>query len=252
MLSSKKIVMVLLCVTMRVTGATGAGSPQCNRCPAGKFKSRDMIFSRCTACPENTFSSSPGAGWCESCPPFASSANGSSRCTFYPCRGQNYSFGCLCPVGTSGPDGGPCGSCAVGTYKNATGEAGCDACASPKTSALGGTWCFCPANYSTSASGDCSPCTGGMISRENGATCFCRNGTLLVDAKCTQIFSQSVKLSGFVDIPVSNSSKSSAGVDIEAFKQQLIASIAALYNISESLVLVVFTSDSRELCAVFL
>ena len=34
MLSSKKIVMVLLCVTMRVTGATGAGSPQCNRCPA--------------------------------------------------------------------------------------------------------------------------------------------------------------------------------------------------------------------------
>lgn len=145
MLSSKKIVMLLLYVTVRLSGAVAAAPPQCNRCPAGKFKSPEMIFSRCTTCPENTFSSSPGAG-------------------------------------------------------------------------------------------RCSPCINGTISRENSVSCFCPNGTLLVDSNCTQIFSQCVKLSGFLDIPTVNSSNSA----------QLIASIASLYNISEGLVLIVFPSVSNK------
>jgi len=134
MLSSKKIVMVFLCVTVRVSDGT---APQCHRCPAGKFKSPEMVFSRCTVCPENTFSSSPGAG-------------------------------------------------------------------------------------------RCSPCTSGMISRENSAACFCPNGTLLVDSTCTEIFSQGVKLSGFLE--------KSSNYSIEALTQQLIPVIASLYNLSESLV----------------
>lgn len=151
MLSSKKNVVVLLCVAVHVTGSAGAPAPQCHRCPAGKFKSPEMIFSRCTACPANTFSAGPGAGRCE-------------------------------------------------------------------------------------------PCTNGTISRENSATCFCPNGTLLVDSNCTQIFSQCVMLSGFVDVPRSNSS---VVVDLEAFKRQLISSIAAMYNISEGLVVVAFSSHSQ-------
>ena len=154
MLSSKKSVMVLLYV-VRVSGAFAAAPPQCHRCPAGKFKSPEMIFSRCTACPENTFSSGPGAG----------------RCT---------------------------------------------------------------------------PCMNGTISRENSAACFCPNGTLLVDSNCTQIFPQGVKLSGFVDVPPANSSYSAGEAGLEAFKQQLIASIASLYNISEGLVLIVFPSVSTK------
>ena len=145
MLSSKKNVMVLLCVTVSLSAAFAAAPPQCNRCPAGKFKSPEMIFSRCTACPENTFSSIPGAG-------------------------------------------------------------------------------------------RCSPCINGTISRENSAACFCPNGTLLVDSNCTQIFSQCVKLSGFLDIPTANSSNSA----------QLIAGIASLYNISEGLVLIVFPPVSNK------
>ena len=150
MLSSKKNVMVLLCVVVHVKGAGAAPVPQCHRCPAGKFKSPEMIFSRCTACPENTFSASPGAGRCE-------------------------------------------------------------------------------------------PCTNGTISRENSAACFCPNGTLTVDWTCKQIFSEGVKLSGFVDVPRGNSS---VVVDLEAFKLQLIAGIAALYNISESLVLSLLQSTA--------
>ena len=154
MLSSKKIVMVLLYVVC-VSGAFAAAPPQCHRCPAGKFKSPEMIFSRCTACPENTFSSGPGAG-------------------------------------------------------------------------------------------RCSPCMNGTISRENSAACFCPNGTLLVDSNCTQIFPQGVKLSGFVDVPPANSSNFAGEAGLEAFKQQLIASIASLYNISEGLVLIVFPPASTK------
>jgi hypothetical protein len=62
-----------------------------------------------------------------------------------------------------------------------------------------------------------------------------------VDSNCTQIFSQCVMLSGFVDVSRSNSS---VVVDLEAFKRQLISSIAALYNISESLVLSLLQSTA--------
>jgi len=86
MLSSKKIVMVLLYVTVRLSGAFAAAPPQCNRCPAGKFKSPEMIFSRCTACPENTFSSIPGAGRCSPC------INGTIS--------RENSAACFCPNGT--------------------------------------------------------------------------------------------------------------------------------------------------------
>ena len=239
-MSRSKLLVILLCQMLRVSMGT-----QCTRCAPGKFKSPEMFFSPCTLCPQNTFSSFPGAAQCDPCPPYSASSLGSSRCTFEPCRLQNYSMGCVCPLGTTGPDGGPCNACVVGTYKNATGEARCDNCSSTKTSVAGSSSCFCKANYMTTDTGDCMPCMNGMISRENSATCFCPNGTSLVDGRCVQIYSEGVRLSGFINLETSNITNTSSNID--SLIQQITSSIALQYNISENLVQVIFTSASRNL-----
>lgn len=239
-MSSKNLFVMLVCQMVHVSLGT-----QCTLCAPGKFKSPDMLFTRCTLCPQNTFSALPGAAQCTPCPVFSASVMGSSRCTFEPCRGTNYSMGCVCPIGTTGPDGGPCNSCAVGTYKNATGAARCDNCSSTKTSVAGSASCFCRANYITTDFGDCLPCMNGMISRENSATCFCPNGTSLVDGRCAQIYSEGVRLSGFINLETSNITNTSSNID--SLIQQITSSIASQYNISESLVQVIFTAASRNL-----
>lgn len=241
-MSKGKIVMITVCQILHVSMAM-----QCTQCAPGKFKSMNMVFSPCTPCLQNTFSAAPGAASCDVCPPFSASAAGSSRCTFEPCRVQNYSTGCVCPIGTTGPDSGPCGACAVGTYKNATGDARCDNCSSTKTSAPGSESCFCQANYITTEFGDCLPCMNGMISRENTAVCFCPNGTTLVDGRCAQIYSEGLRLSGFIGIVESNSTNTSSSGNLDALMQDLIRSIALQYNISEDLVQVIFTTTSRNL-----
>lgn len=241
-MSSSKLLVILSCLMLRASIAM-----QCTRCAPGKFKSPDMLFSPCTLCLQNTFSSAPGAARCDACPPFSASAAGSSRCTFEPCRGQNYSTGCVCPVGTTGPDSGPCAACAPGTYKNATGAARCDNCSSTKTSAAGSGSCFCKANYFTTDVGDCLPCMNGMISRENSATCFCPNGTTTVDGTCAVIYSEGLRLSGFIGIVESNSTNTSSSANLDSLMRDLIRSIALQYNISEDLVQVIFTTTSRNL-----
>ena len=241
-MSRSNLLMILACQALHASMGT-----QCTRCAPGKFKSPDMIFSQCTHCPQNTFSSAPGAARCDACPPFSASAVGSSRCTFEPCRGQNYSTGCVCPVGTTGQDSGPCDACAAGTYKNATGAARCDNCSSTKTSAAGSGSCFCKANYITTDVGDCLPCMNGMISRENSATCFCPNGTTTVDGKCVVIYSEGLRLSGFIGIVESNSTNTSSSTNLDSLMQDLTRSIALQYNISEDLVQVIFTTISRNL-----
>jgi hypothetical protein len=92
----------------------------------------------------------------------------------------------MCPPGTSGPDGGPCSACAAGTYKNATGDAACDACSSTTTSVPGSSSCFCKANFTTTADGQCLPCMDGMISWENSTFCFfvCGMGYTGTEGKC--------------------------------------------------------------------
>ena len=237
-----KLLVILLGQMLHASGAT-----QCTRCAPGKFKSPEMFFSPCTLCPQNTFSSVAGAAQCDPCPPYSGSVPGSSRCTFEPCRGQNYSTGCVCPLGTTGPDGGPCAPCAAGTYKNATGAARCDNCSSTKTSVPGSSSCFCKANYLTTGTGDCLPCTNGKISRENSATCFCPNGTSLVDGRCVQMYSEGVRLSGFIRLEPSNSTNASSSSNLTLLRQQLTRSIALLYNISESLVQVVLTDSTNQL-----
>lgn len=178
---SVKLLVVVMCQTLRVGMAM-----QCTRCAPGKFKSPGMLFEACTLCPENTFSSVPGAPRCDACPPFSSSAVGSSRCIFETCDLENYNADCMCPPGTSGPPGGPCSACAVGTYKNAPGAAACDACSSTKTSVPGSSSCFCKANFTTTGDGQCLPCMDGMISGENSTFCFfvCGRGYTGTEGNC--------------------------------------------------------------------
>lgn len=241
-MSKGKIVMIIVCQTLHVSLAM-----QCTQCAPGKFRSLNMFFSQCTPCLQNTFSAAPGAASCDACPPFSASASGSSRCTFEPCRSQNYSTGCVCPVGTTGPDSGPCNACAVGTYKNTTGESQCVNCSSTTTSVTGSGSCFCRANYITTDIGDCLPCMNGMISRENSATCFCPNGTTTVDGNCAEIYSEGLRLSGFIRIEESNSTNTSSSSNLDDLMRDLIRSIALQYNISEDLVQVIFTTTSRNL-----
>ena len=232
-----RIVAVLLSLALHVS----AGK-QCTLCAPGKFKSPEMFFTPCTLCPANTFSAVLGAAECEPCPPFSSSVMGSSRCIFETCRAPDYNPGCVCPTGTTGGDGGPCTACAVGTYKNVSGAAACDNCSSSETSVAGSAACFCKANYVTTDTRECLPCLHGMISRENSAVCFCPNGTALVDGECAQIYSEGLRMSGFISF---NSTNNSASLD--SLLQDLTRSIAAQYNISESLVQVIFTPESRKL-----
>jgi len=171
---------------------------------------------------------------------------GSSRCTFEACRVGNYTDGCVCPLGTTGPDGGACGACAAGTYKNATGSGACENCSSTRTSVAGSAACFCRANYVTTDTGDCVPCTNGMISHENSATCFCPNGTATVDGTCVEIYSSGLRLSGFFQVNETNSSNTSSS-DVDALVALIKSSIASQYNISEDLVQVIFTTPSRNL-----
>lgn len=241
-MSNTRLVVFVLSQMLHATFAT-----QCIRCAPGKFKSRDMLFMPCTLCPENTFSSVPGASTCDICAPFSSSAVGSSRCTFATCHLDNYNDGCLCPPGTSGPDGGPCSACAAGTYKNASGASPCDDCGSTKTSVPGSSSCFCRANFSTAENGECLPCMNGMISRENSTSCFCPNGTSLIDGRCARIHTDGLRLRGFVSLASLNASNASDFVDVDSLKQELTRSVALIYNISESLVQVVLTGPVENL-----
>jgi hypothetical protein len=89
-----------------------------------------------------------------------------------------------------------------------------------------------------------------MVSRENSSTCFCPSGTSLVDGRCAQIYSEGLRLSGFVGIERSNytnSTNASSASELVLLRQQLTRSIALLYNISESLVQVVLTASTNQL-----
>jgi len=87
----------------------------------------------------------------------------------------------------------------------------------------------------------------GMISRENSAVCFCPNGTTTVDGKCAVIYSEGLRLSGFVSIAESNSTNTSSSANLDSLMRDLIKSIALQYNISEDLVQVIFTTTTRNL-----
>ena len=73
-----------------------------------------------------------------------------------------------CNSGYTGPRGGPCAACAVGTYKNATGSAACTSCAAgqyqPEIAAISAISCItCPADtFSNASAPACTACPTGF------------------------------------------------------------------------------------------
>eukprot|EP00961_Rhodomonas_salina_P148728 2002092-Rhodomonas_salina.2 len=83
------------------------GSAPCKECAAGLYSNVEaaVLPARCRACPANSDSS----------------------------RGS-VQAGCLCDLGFTGSDGGPCAACAVGTYKEVNGSSACSACPAASSS----------------------------------------------------------------------------------------------------------------------
>ena len=134
----------------------------CNLCEAGKY------------CPAETDSGGIqllNSDTVSSCPANSNSPVGSSSQT-----------DCICDAGYTGPDGGPCVQCGVGTYKDAAGSQGCTACAQHETSPMGSASlgaCVCEAGYGYDGSTctDCAPGSYKDVSGDLGCTSCAQHET---------------------------------------------------------------------------
>ena len=112
-----------LCAAGAFSAAAGAVTAEtCEACEAGRFSAVEGATSEstCEACPSDTFSSALGAvsgDTCQACAAKSGSPEASSSV-----------LECVCNAGHTGPDGGGCGACVPGTYKDAPGAADCAAC----------------------------------------------------------------------------------------------------------------------------
>ena len=128
------------------------GNMPCTNCSAGTFlgETGGFMTGNCSVCETNTFSHA-GAVSCEKCPANTSSPRNSSSVS-----------SCQCNQGYTGPDGGLCMACAVGTFKDSVGSAKCSNCsAGTFLAVLGGT-----------ASTNCSDCRENTYSLAGAATCI--------------------------------------------------------------------------------
>lgn len=119
----------------------------------------------CTACTPNTYKNTTTNIGCTSCPP----NSGHSLMNASDIRS------CRCNAGYTGPDGGPCEPCAIGSYKTVQSSAGCLLCgAFETTESVGGAHesvCVCKVGYSFSTQGDlpaCAPCKYGFFKNASG------------------------------------------------------------------------------------
>ena len=136
------------CATGKYKAVTQAGSAPCDECAAGTYQPNLASTSGCTTCGVQTYSLA-AAGSCEACAANSQAPAGSDAAT-----------DCICNRGYSGPDGGPCGACQAGTYKDQVGSGACVTCGAGEFSAAGSISCGgCGADtYAASGAGACSAC----------------------------------------------------------------------------------------------
>ena len=158
-------------------GYTGPDGGPCTACVPGKYK--DITGSQlCFDCFPGTYTTSIGAsssGLCQFCPTNSNSPSGSSILA-----------ACTCNTGFTGPHGGPCTSCAAGTYKDVSGSVACINCGPGRYSTAVGatavsTCLACPANsgYSCIGCNALANCTCNLgFTGPNGNNCTaCTVGT---------------------------------------------------------------------------
>ena len=126
-------------------GYTWQDLQACAECVAGKYKP-DVGPHGCTECPAGTYlANTPGVALsgCLGC------ANNSDAPA-----GSGTESSCLCNIGFTGPDGGPCSTCDPGSYKNTTGSATCTLCEANQYSEI----------YGATSKLDCLSCTAFSLS----------------------------------------------------------------------------------------
>ncbi len=174
------------------------GAARCATCGAGKFRASTSGSVNCSSCAPNTFSDSPGASNCKSCPTgFKATLNGSVSCS--RCGAGRFGAGCVeCPIGWARTESAPsslscdqcdagqssdtkgsakCTSCGAGRYSNVTGE-GCKNCDKGRYRVVGKNEnqddpkrCdACPEGYYQDAEGQasCLPCLPGWFGNVTG------------------------------------------------------------------------------------
>ena len=195
----------VLCPAGAYSSTVGASSlAACTACPAGTYSIAigATNSSVCTNCPANTYSGTvgaTGAGTCLNCSANAVSGTGSVVIA-----------ACVCNVGATGPNGGPCSLCATGKYKTVNGTAACTscsagtysgivganasdvcvACADNSSSVLGSsvvTACTCNAGATGPNGGPCSLCVPGKYKNVIGNTncTSCAAGTYMAGVGAT-------------------------------------------------------------------
>ena len=149
------------------SGATSGAT--CEDCLAGKYAASvgNTDESDCFKCATGTFSTTVGAtsNDCQACPTKSNAPQASDAQT-----------DCVCNVGSSGPDGGICTTCGIGTYKSEPGAAACDTCPSNSNAPVQSTLvtaCICNAGWTGPNGGNCTQCVAGKYKIVSGkAACI--------------------------------------------------------------------------------
>ena len=175
--------------------------PDCIACNVGQYKFAIADYA-CALCAAGTFSDRIGTEQCSKCAAgtYWGGIGGTSSDNCLLCSANSHSpagsvaaADCLCNKGFSGPDGGPCVACTLGTYKNVNGSTLCtlcpadtyaesfaskgiDACLScPNyTRSEAGSRdrmnCLCLPGYSGPKGGPCVACLPGTYKQVNGSS----------------------------------------------------------------------------------
>ena len=158
------------------------GSAPCTQCPAGKHSGSTgrTSISACVDCPRDSYNSTDNSG-CAACPSYSHSPVSSDRLT-----------ACLCDMGYTGNDGGPCAVCPAGKFKETNGSAPCTQCSEGKYSTDAGRTsqsacstcpshassrlgsgelvrCLCNRGYTGPDGGPCTACIAGTYKSMNGS-----------------------------------------------------------------------------------
>ena len=116
-----------------VVGYTGPPEGPCVACASGRFK-ESLGSAPCAPCAAGKYSALNASSACISCAggKFLARTGAATADACEECAGDSHSqpgsdtaTACVCNMGYTGPDGGPCTACAVNTYKDITGSASC-------------------------------------------------------------------------------------------------------------------------------
>jgi hypothetical protein len=142
----------IACVAGKYSAAIGASTDStCTGCgPASTVGA--VLSNTCIDCGANSYSAvvgATGADTCTNCPSDSVSPVGSIALV-----------ACICKIGFTGSNGGPCGACAAGKYKVITGDVACTDCGAGKYLLITGA----------TVASSCMDCGAGKYSTTMGAS----------------------------------------------------------------------------------